>query len=362
MPLLALIFLFATPNFAQESDWPSLDKSPMDMIHYPPGVAWRNYLSGEDRNMEPQMKLIYSRPQKKERAIFGSLVPMGKEWRLGANQATEISFYQAVDFGGATVRRGTYTMFATLAADHWMITLSTQRNIWGAAKRDVSKNVATVKVMTDKAKENFEALSMSFQKVDEENANLIIGWDDTQVTVPINFNPVMFSPIDVSPLDQVMYPSSADGLNYVKADELDKNQPQIRVRYSRPQKKGREIFGGLLKYGEVWRVGANESTEITFYSDVNVHGTDVKSGTYNLYAVVNEQSWDLIFNKDMPAWGSANRDESKDVATVTIPVTQGKEDLEALGIIFRKKSDTQVDMVIGWGKTRGTAPITFKKN
>ena len=64
------LFLLITLN-AQESEWPDLDASPMDIVYYPQEVAWRNYLSGEDRNLEPKIKLLYSRPQKNDRVIFG---------------------------------------------------------------------------------------------------------------------------------------------------------------------------------------------------------------------------------------------------------------------------------------------------
>ena len=297
---------------------------------------------------------------KKDREIFGALVPYGKEWRLGANQATEVTFYQSVSVGGVGLPRGAYSLFATPKADAWTISFSSQRNIWGSDKRDMSKTVATVKVPTEKTQEMQESLSMAFQKVDEENANLVIAWDMTQVVLPISFNPIIYSTQDASPMDQAMYPGAADGLNYVDADKLDASQPKIKVLYGRPQMKGRKIFGELLKYGEVWRVGANESTVVTFYSDVNVGGKDLKSGSYNLYAEVNENSWNLIFNKDMPAWGNANRDESMDVATVNIPVTQDKETVEALGIIFDKQSDSEVHMIIGWENTRCHVPVKFK--
>jgi len=358
---LLLLVGAETIDAQNKSKWPSLDKSPMDMIQYPDGVAWRNYLSGSDRNLSPKIKVLYSRPMKNDRDIFGSLVPYGKEWRLGANQATEVIFYQAVQVGDVMVPRGAYTMFATPEANAWTISFSSQRNIWGSKNRDLSKTVATIKFPTEKTQDMLESLSMVFQKVDEDNVNLVIGWDMTQVKVPINFNPIVYSGPDTSPMDQAIYPGSADGLNYIDADKLAGSQAKIKVLYGRPQMKDRKIFGELLKYGEVWRVGANESTVVNFYSDVTVAGTDIKSGAYNLYAVVNEKSWDLIFNTDMPAWGSANREESKDVAKITVPVTTEKETLDALGIMFKKKSDNEVNMIIGWENTRCAVPIMFKK-
>ena len=70
----------------------------------------------------------------------------------------------------------------------------------------------------------------------------------------------------------------------MKKEELEANVPKVRVTYARPQKKGRKIFGELLKYGERWRLGANETTEITFFNDVTINGTKVRKGKYGIFA------------------------------------------------------------------------------
>ena len=357
--ILCSLIVISSAIGQEESKWKELDKSPTDMIYYPANAAWRNYLEGDDRKMSPKIRLIYSRPGKRDRDIFGALVPYGKEWRLGANEANEITFYSSVELGGEIIPRGTYTLFATPEASQWTITLSSQRSLWGSDKRDASKTVASFKVKTAATKKTIENLSMTFQRVDDDNARLVIAWDKTKVSIPINFNPVLFEDMAVSPMDQVHYPATSAYHNYLKADELKTADKKVKVIYGRPQKKGRRIFGELLKYGKVWRVGANQSTEVTFYEDVTIKGQTIKKGSYNLYAMVNEKSWDIIFNKDMPAWGSANRNEEMDVATISLTPTMGKEDLEVLNIIFDKKSDKEVHMVIAWEKTRLAIPIMF---
>ncbi len=363
--LIGLIFFacFFTINTSQAQDkskWKDLDKSPLDMAHYPANSAWRNYLSGDDRNKQTKIKVAYSRPSKNGRDIFGSLLTYGKEWRLGANEATEITFYQDVEVGGKFVPRGIYTMFATPNDGSWTISFSSQKNIWGGTNRDATKTVATYKVKTEKLDEVVETLSMTFQRVDDESVNMVIAWDKTQVSVPIGFNPINFEEMDKSPMDRVHYPRSSSGQNYLKPEELEGAAPKIRVTYSRPQKKGRKVFGELLKYGEVWRVGANQSTEIDFYTDVTIKGTKVKRGTYNVFAIVNEGSWDIILNTDRPSWGAANRDETKDVAKINVPVSMDTEDLEVLNILLEEKSDKLVHMVIAWEKHRVEVPIEIE--
>lgn len=360
--IVIFAFLFTSISLMGqgESKWKELDKSPMDKVYYPSETAWRNYLDGEDRNMRPKIKLVYSRPGKKGRDIFGTLVPYDKEWRLGANEANEITFYSTISLGGEKIPRGNYTLFAKSAADHWTIILSSQQSLWGSENRDESKTVAMFKVNTSPTKEVIENLSMTFQRVDDDNANMVIAWDKTMVSIPINFNPVLFEDMAVSPMDQVHYPAKSAYHNYLKGDEIKSADKKVKITYGRPQKKGRKIFGELLPYGKLWRVGANQSTEITFYEDVTIKGQAIKKGTYNVYAMVNEKSWDIILNKDMPAWGAANRNKEMDVAKINVAPTQGNEDLEILNIIFDNATDNSVDLVIAWEKTRVSIPIKFK--
>lgn len=354
-------FLMTSHVEAQDDPkWTELDKSPFDMAYYPAQAAWRNYLSGDDRTMSPKMRITYSRPAKKDRAIFGSLVPYGAEWRLGANEATEITMYQAVEIDGKRIPRGTYSVFATPQQDHWMISFSSERSLWGSENRDKSKDVASVKVMTEELPEVQENLAMAFQRINDESANLVIEWDKTRVTLPIGFNPITFEDMDASPMDRVHYPKNSAFLNYMKPEEKDALAPKVKVTYSRPQKKERKVFGELLKYGNVWRIGANESTEVSFYGNVKVGGKELRSGTYNMYATVNEASWDIIFNTDRPAWGPPNRDESKDVLTVTVPIEMNSEDLEVLNIKFDEISANEAHMIIAWEKTMVRIPITFE--
>ncbi len=360
MATCMLLMLVPSETMAQEkSKWKKMDASPMDMSYYPSNAAWRNYLSGDDRNMSPKIRVVYSRPQVKGRTVFGDLVPYGQEWRLGANEATQVTFYQTVDISGTNINRGTYSMFVTPTANNWTITLSSQASLWGSENRDKSQDVAAFTVPVETLKDSREALSIVFQRVDDESANMVIEWDKTRASIPISFNPVLYEDIAVSPMDQVHYPSTSAYHNYLKDGEKEGADPKIKVTYCRPQKKGRDIFGGLLEYGNIWRVGANQSTEVTFYQDVMIGDKAISRGTYNLYAVVNENNWEIILNTDRPAWGPANRDEEKDIMKMSVPVSKEKEVLEALNIIFENETDNSVDMTIGWDTTRASIPIKF---
>ncbi len=139
--------------------------------------------------------------------------------------------------------------------------------------------------------------------------------------------------IDSSPLDISYYP-----VNYPLLNMQHKvTEPlQARVIYSRPYAKGRKIFGGLIPWNTVWRFGANEETEIEFYTNVLVNGNKVKKGRYSMFAIPDSTSWTIILNKDLDTWGSFAYDQSKDVLRTKVPVTPLAQPVENLSIFFDK--------------------------
>ena len=128
----------------------------------------------------------------------------------------------------------------------------------------------------------------------------------------------------------------------------DKNSPPLaRVIYSRPQKKGRNIFGGLVPYGEVWRTGANEATELTTYVPLMFGKTLLKPGTYTLYTIPDPENWTIIINSDTNVWGAFSYKKDKDVARITVPCEQAAAPIESLSMIFKTDSKKTV-LMIGW--------------
>jgi len=345
---------------AQELKFPDMDKSPMDAATYPRQAAFKNYMTGDMADIQPKIIVLYCRPMKKDREIFGALEPYGKDWRLGANEATEVTFYNDVEVGGTFVPRGTYTMFAELYANNWIIKISTERFIGGANNRDITKDIASVNVPVQHLADSRESFVIGFQKVDEDHCNMVFEWDRTRAMLPISFNPVYLAGDDKSTMDLVQYPNMSRLRNYVKPEELDANEPKVRVVYSRPQKKGRKIFGELEKFGTSWRMGANETTEITFFEDVKINGNDIKAGRYGMMAVVNDGKWDIVIHKNIPSWGTYNHDEASNVAKITVNTEKTPKTIEALSMLFDKKDDKNVHLIIAWDDTMVRLPITFK--
>lgn len=182
--LLAFIACFSCLVVFAQPKFPAVDKSPMDMSYYP-----ANYpiLKIQDKVTEPLLaRVVYSRPQKNGRKVFGELVDYGSVWRMGANEATELELFRDAKIGNMRVKKGRYTLFAIPTTTKWTIILNKDNDTWGAFRYDSKKDVTRVDVPVLASTEEIEALSIYFEKFNT-TVNLIIGWDDEMVRLPISF-------------------------------------------------------------------------------------------------------------------------------------------------------------------------------
>lgn len=179
-----LAFVFFTTQCLAQTKLPALDKSSMDMIYYPAGYP---VLKIQDKITDPLVaRVVYSRPLKGGRVIFGDLLEFGKIWRLGANEATEIEFFQHVKINGTKIKKGRYTMYCIPNASTWTIIINKETDTWGSFKYNEKKDIVRAEVPVQKQTDITEAYSMVFEKA-TGGANLIMAWDDTRVSLPINF-------------------------------------------------------------------------------------------------------------------------------------------------------------------------------
>lgn len=148
----------------------------------------------------------------------------------------------------------------------------------------------------------------------------------------------------------------------------------VSVVYSRPYLRGREgeIFGAgedfLVPYGELWRTGANEATEITVTGDVMIGGERLPAGTYSLFTTPGEESWKLHFNSRLGLSGTFYRDPEtgdfeqaysaeNDVLTLTVPAGTAEEEVDQFTISFEAAEDDATHMVLAWDTTEVRVPI-----
>ena len=129
----------------------------------------------------------------------------------------------------------------------------------------------------------------------------------------------------------------------------------VSVTYGRPSMKGRNIFGTLVPYGEVWRAGADEATEIKFSSDGTFGGKPVSAGTYTLFVIPSEKEWNVILNSELKQWGAYEYEKFKDknVVEVSAPVETMQAPVEMFTIRFADKQ-----MIMEWERSRISLPVT----
>lgn len=130
----------------------------------------------------------------------------------------------------------------------------------------------------------------------------------------------------------------------------------IKITYCQPRKRGREIFGGLVPYGQVWRTGANEATEITLTKDVFINGLMVTAGTYSLFTIPDKEKWVIILNKELGLWGSYNYNYKNDLLRFEVPVQTDTSAAEAFTIKFDQRNNV-ADLLLLWDKTRISIPF-----
>ncbi|MGI8636847.1 MAG: DUF2911 domain-containing protein [Segetibacter sp.] len=157
--------------------------------------------------------------------------------------------------------------------------------------------------------------------------------------------------LDKSPMDVCYFPSN---FPILKMRGQVNSDPFARILYSRPQLKGREIFGEEVKYNEVWRLGANEATELELFKNATIGGKKIQKGRYSLYCIPTETKWTIILNKDNYSWGSFTYKPEKDVARIDVPVQKNTENVEALTMYFDNNS-----LAILWENLKVAVPFAF---
>jgi hypothetical protein len=137
-------------------------------------------------------------------------------------------------------------------------------------------------------------------------------------------------------------------------------EPAIaRIIYCRPQKNQRVIFGDLIEYGKVWRLGANEATELELFKEVYIGGKKIPKGRYTLYAIPNPKEWTIIINKDTDSWGAFIYDEKKDILRIDEPVHNLPAQVEVFTMNFENTS-SGANLVMSWENARVSLAVSVK--
>ncbi|MBA2500750.1 MAG: DUF2911 domain-containing protein [Chitinophagaceae bacterium] len=174
-------------------------------------------------------------------------------------------------------------------------------------------------------------------------------------TPVVNIQPTnSFTPVDISPMDMIYFPVDYPVL---KMSDNENMAPVARVIYSRPHREGRKIFGELLKYGEIWRLGANEATEIEFFRRVKIQDKTVQPGRYLIYCIPNQDNWIIALNKNIYAWGLKIKPE-QDIQRFTIPIETLPASTEFFTMFF-EPTEKGANLVMTWEEILTRLPLQF---
>ena len=150
------------------------------------------------------------------------------------------------------------------------------------------------------------------------------------------------------------------------AVKFELNDTKLEVQYNRPYKKGREIFGALVPYNQVWRTGANEATTFSTNKPLIIDHVPVPTGTYTLWTVPNDSIWKVYFNTRQYPWGvdekmQPMREPQYDLVKIDVPVHHLDNPVEQFTIAFDNTTDN-LKLTMAWDKTKVEIPMEISQD
>lgn len=165
------LMLFLTIQLATAQGFTTLDKAPQDIVYF------------KQENSKPVIKVVYGRPKAEQIEVFGKEVPYGKIWKTGANEATEVKFYQDVMFANKYVKAGTYVLYSIPGKNYWTIILNKNTDTYGAYFYKPEKDVARIKVPATDGKP-VDIFSIGFL-TKTYGSQMVLAWGKTRVKIPL---------------------------------------------------------------------------------------------------------------------------------------------------------------------------------
>lgn len=155
------------------------------------------------------------------------------------------------------------------------------------------------------------------------------------------------------------YPDSEIRKSPIAIASVKSDNTYIKVVYGQPYRQGRTIFGSWEPYGEVWRTGANEATEITLTNPVLMNKELVEAGTYALFTIPHEEYWTIILNNDLGQWGAFEYSTNFDYKRFDVPVITLPQPAELFTIFFTEVKNKETALVLTWDLVRIEIPVVF---
>ena len=280
----------------------------------------------------------YSRPSMRGRKIMGDLVPWGRVWRTGANQATHLRTSFDMMLGGMPVPRGTYTIWTIPSRDGWTMVLNKQTGQWGT-HYDERQDLARFPVSVRHLPAPVDTFTIALTRRNASSGWLTLKWERTLVSVPFERRA------------RLATLSAADSV-FARVGKA-----RLALRYSRPAARGRTIWGVVVPWDTVWRTGANLATSLETSADVRMGNVRIPRGSYTLYSLPTPATLTLIVSTVPP--GALPRYESRfDLAR--IPMTAGipRKPVDPFTIWFGTRRGEASSLNIGWSDRVYTLPLS----
>lgn len=146
----------------------------------------------EYRDEDFELSVDYCRPFKKGRLIFGdesegALVPYGRYWRTGANEATEIEFNRNVFINGKPLTAGRYRLYTIPDKEAWVVAINSDTGKWGYSDPDYNMDVLRTEILSETTEHLVEQFTISSDQTSATTMNILLKWEQTQIKVPVNY-------------------------------------------------------------------------------------------------------------------------------------------------------------------------------
>lgn len=181
-PFCFLMLVLVTSFAAQAQSFRKADKSPMDLAYFPDNFA-HDRKAGE----AAIVRVMYSRPAKNDRELFGKLVPYNEVWRAGANEATEVKLYRDITVGGKKLSAGTYSLFVLPTEKEWTVIFNSDLDYWGAYSYNKAHDVLRATASVGEAKASVENFVIQFEKKGDHDGVMRMAWGTTVAELPFSY-------------------------------------------------------------------------------------------------------------------------------------------------------------------------------